>query len=114
MRVTGALRSRFGGKSGESHACNSRGSVSLSDPTGRDVVRAVWWLGTFAICLYFEALLVWFAAVVLYVAVRMVVWAVRVDRLERDALNEADEIAAIRRFHETIDGTIDLILRRGK
>lgn len=51
------------------------------------------------------------SVVAFYKAVR---WSLRVDRLQRDAISEADEIAAIRKFHETIDGTLALILKRGK
>jgi hypothetical protein len=54
-------------------------------------------------------------AAVVYV-IKAVVWAIRADRVQRargETIDEADDIAVMRRFHETLEGTLDQIRKRG-
>jgi hypothetical protein len=88
--------------------------MSIAEPTRKDALRAAWWAGTFITFALFHLIIVWVIialSVVFYHALR---WAIRADRKQKLAIEEADEIAAIRKFHETLDGTLDMILRRGK
>jgi len=77
-------------------------------------MRLAWWGGTFVVFALMHATLIWVFIVVAWVFYRATRWAIRVDRARKDAIDEADEIAAIRRFHETLDGTLDKILRKGE
>jgi steroid 5-alpha reductase family enzyme len=58
-------------------------------------------------------IVVFLVAMVVFV-VKAVFWAIRVDRAQRAAIDEADEIAVMRKFHETLDGTLDQIRKRAR
>jgi len=77
-------------------------------------MRLAWWAGTFVVFALADLVVVWVIIALAVVFYRALRWAIRVDRARKDAIDEADEIAAIRRFHETLDGTLDKILRKGE
>jgi ABC-type nickel/cobalt efflux system permease component RcnA len=81
--------------------------VSLASPTRNEVFGAIWWGGTLVICASLGVALAWLVVAVTWAWVRAMRWAIRADR------KPADEIDTLRKFHESIDGTLDKILRRG-
>jgi hypothetical protein len=93
--------------------------MSLAEPTRTDILRLAWWAGTFVAFALYHLTIVWVFLAASYVFYQALRWAIQADRAQAGrvqpaALDEADEIAAMRKFHESLDGTIDMILRRGK
>jgi hypothetical protein len=86
----------------------------MSEFTRADGYRALWWASTFVALALAHLVIVWVLLALSVVFFHAIRWGIRADREQRLAAESADEIAAIRKFHESLDGTIDMILRRGK